>query len=156
MCRLAFHFVFACKSISVPRVPVMSVPRVPICVCIPCDETFSTSSVPINLSIQQYIHFSIYLSRFRYTYRVSQKNLSKFSYFFRVFVSKVGITEFPENFTRGTPRPGGSEIKRIFNLGAQNGRYYYNSNSELLGELAFSRIFMLFHKFQIFWRPVNF
>ena len=78
-------------------------------------------------------------------------------------MSKVGITEFPENFTRGTPRPKGSEIKRIFNLGAQNGRYYYNSNSELLGELAFSRIFsqisrifMLFHKFQIFWRPVNF
>ena len=56
-------------------------------------------------------------------------------------MSKVGITEFPENFTRGTPRPKGSEIKRIFNLGAQNGRYYYNSNSELLGELAFSRIF---------------
>ena len=76
-------------------------------------------------------------------------------YFFQVFVSKVGITEFPENFTRGTPRPKGSEIKRIFNLGAQNGRYYYNSNSELLGELAFSRIFIVrFHGFSCFF--INF
>ena len=72
-------------------------------------------------------------------------------------MSKVGITEFPENFTRGTPRPKGSEIKRSFNLGAQNGRYYYNSNSEMLGELAFLRIFKVrFRGFSLIFRNFDF
>ena len=72
-------------------------------------------------------------------------------------MSKVGITEFPENFTRGTPRPKGSEIKRIFNLGAQNGRYHYNSNSSCSENWRF-RGFLLsdFTDFHAFSQISNF
>ena len=41
---------------------------------------------------------------------------------FDSFGSKVGVTDFPENFTSGTPLAEGSEIRNILNLSAQNER----------------------------------
>ena len=41
---------------------------------------------------------------------------------FDSFWSKVGVTDFPENFTSGTPLAKGSEVRMSFNLSAQNGR----------------------------------
>ena len=43
-------------------------------------------------------------------------------FFSDFFGSKVDVSDFPENFTRGTPWPKEFEVGRIFNLSAQNGR----------------------------------
>ena len=54
--------------------------------------------------------------------RVECTGFEVLKFFSNFFGSKVDVSDFPENFTRGTPWPKEFEVGRIFNLSAQNGR----------------------------------
>ena len=56
-----------------------------------------------------------------YIQGVPKKIIQVLRFFSVLSVPKVWVTDFPENFTRGTPWPKEFEVRRIFNLSAQNG-----------------------------------
>ena len=65
---------------------------------------------------------NIYVYKYVYVQGVPKKFIQVLKFFSDFFGSKVDVSDFPENFTRGTPWPKGFEVRRNFNLSAQNGR----------------------------------